>query len=62
MMFGLKAVVTSCTRAKKNGGADQVTEALIRFALTHGMVIVGGVGNPISDGYFGVASIQCDDG
>jgi hypothetical protein len=47
---------------QKNGGADQVTEALIRFALTHGMVIVGGVGNPISDGYFGVASIQCDDG
>jgi len=44
------------------GGAEQVTEHLARFALMHGMVVVGGVGNPLSGGYFGIASLQADEG
>jgi len=45
-----------------HGGAEQVAEHLTRFELMHGMVVVGGVGNPISEGYFGIASLQGDDG
>jgi hypothetical protein len=28
----------------------------------HGMVVVGGVGDPVSEGYFGIATLQGDEG
>ena len=45
-----------------HGGAEQVAEHLARFGLMHGMVVVGGVGDPVSEGYFGIASLQGDEG
>jgi multimeric flavodoxin WrbA len=44
------------------GGAEQVAESLVRFGLMHGMVVVGGSGDPLSSGYFGIASLQGDEG
>lgn len=44
------------------GGAEQVAESLARFGLMHGMIVVGGIGNPLSEGYFGIASLQADEG
>jgi multimeric flavodoxin WrbA len=44
------------------GGAEQVAESIVRFALMHGMVVVGGCGDPLSSGYFGIASLQADEG
>ncbi len=46
----------------RHGGAEQVAEHLARFGLMHGMVVVGGVGDPVSEGYFGIASLQGDEG
>ena len=46
----------------RHGGAEQVAEHLTRFGLIHGMVVVGGDGDPVSEGYFGIASLQGDEG
>ena len=46
----------------RHGGAEQVADHLARFGLMHGMVVVGGVGDPVSEGYFGIASLQGDEG
>ena len=46
----------------RHGGAEQVAEHLARFGLMHGMVVVGGVGDPVSEGYFGIATLQGDEG
>jgi multimeric flavodoxin WrbA len=46
----------------RHGGAEQVAEHLTRFGLIHGMVVEGGVGDPVSEGYFGIASLQGDEG
>ena len=46
----------------RHGGAEQVAEHIARFGLMHGMVVVGGVGDPVSEGYFGIASLQGDEG
>jgi multimeric flavodoxin WrbA len=46
----------------RHGGAEQVAESLARFGLMHGMIVVGGVGDPLSGGYFGIASLQADEG
>lgn len=44
------------------GGAEQVAESIVRFGLVHGMIVVGGCGDPVSSGYFGIASLQADEG
>ncbi|UCH56972.1 MAG: flavodoxin family protein [Candidatus Bathyarchaeota archaeon] len=46
----------------RHGGAEQVAEHLVRFGLMHGMVVVGAVGDPLSGGHFGIASLQGDEG
>lgn len=46
----------------RHGGAEQVADHLARFGLMHGMVVVGGVGDPVSEGYFGIATLQGDEG
>jgi multimeric flavodoxin WrbA len=45
----------------RHGGAEQVAEHLARFGLMHG-IVVGGVGDPVSEGYFGIATLQGDEG
>jgi len=46
----------------RHGGAEQVTESITRFGLMHGMIVVGGCGDPLSSGHFGVATLQADEG
>ena len=46
----------------RHGGQEQVAEALVRFALMHSMIVVGGCGDPLSSGYFGIASLQGGEG
>jgi multimeric flavodoxin WrbA len=57
-----KVVSTISLAGLRYGGAEQVTEAIARFGLTHGMIVVGGVGDPLSSGHFGIASLQADEG
>jgi len=45
-----------------HGGAEQVAESIVRFGLIHGMVVVGGCGDPLTSGHFGIASLQGDEG
>jgi multimeric flavodoxin WrbA len=58
----LKARVCSALSGLSHGGAEQVAEHLARFGLMHSMVVVGGIGDPVSEGYFGIASLQGDEG
>jgi len=46
----------------RHGGAEQVAESIARFGLMHGMIVVGGCGDPLSSGHFGVATLQADEG
>jgi multimeric flavodoxin WrbA len=46
----------------RHGGAEQVAESITRFGLMHGMIVVGGCGDPLSSGHFGVATLQADEG
>jgi len=74
MMDRTRSLKMDCTRLKdrvcsalslsglRHGGAEQVAEHLARFGLMHGMVVVGGVGDPVSEGHFGIATLQGDEG
>ena len=44
------------------GGQEPIIEALHRYALGHGMIVVGAVGSPVKDGTFGAGSLQTDEG
>lgn len=44
------------------GGQEPIIEALHRYALGHGMIVVGAVGSPVKDGNFGAGSLQTDEG
>ncbi|MFO7836958.1 MAG: flavodoxin family protein [Candidatus Thorarchaeota archaeon] len=44
------------------GGQEHIIDYLNRFALGHGMIVVGAVGNPVKDGFFGAGSLQTDNG
>lgn len=44
------------------GGQEHIVDYLNRFALGHGMIVVGAVGNPVKDGFFGAGSLQTDEG
>ncbi|MHA1781515.1 MAG: flavodoxin family protein [Candidatus Thorarchaeota archaeon] len=44
------------------GGQEVVADYLNRYALTQGMIVVGGLGNPITDGIAGQGSMQTDEG
>jgi multimeric flavodoxin WrbA len=46
----------------KFGGQEVVIDFLNRYALTQGMIVVGAVGSPVNDGFFGSGSLQTDDG
>lgn len=42
----------------RNGGAGGVISDLINFALTQGMIVVGGVGNPVLEENIAITSLQ----
>ena len=44
------------------GGQEHVVDVLNRYALGHGMIVVGSIGNPVKDGTFGSGSLQTDEG
>jgi multimeric flavodoxin WrbA len=44
------------------GGQEHVIDLLNRYALAHGMIVIGGLGNPVKHGTFGSGSLQRDDG
>jgi multimeric flavodoxin WrbA len=60
----LKGMVVSAivTSGLRDGGAEQVAESIARFGLMHGMIVVGGCGDPLTSGHFGIASLQGDSG
>jgi multimeric flavodoxin WrbA len=44
------------------GGQEHVVDVLNRYALGHGMIVVGSVGSPVKHGTFGSGSLQTDEG
>ncbi len=60
--LGGKVVSALSLSGLRYGGAEQVAESIIRFGLIHGMVAVGGCGDPLTSGHFGIASLQGDEG
>lgn len=44
------------------GGQEPVIDLLNRYAIAHGMIVIGALGNPVKDGTFGSGSLQTDDG
>jgi len=46
----------------RHGGAEQVAESIMHFGLTHGMIAVGGCGDPLAEAHYGTASLQGDAG
>jgi multimeric flavodoxin WrbA len=44
------------------GGQEHVIDALNRYALGQGMIVVGAVGSPVKHGTFGSGSLQTDEG
>jgi len=57
-----KVVSALAVSGLRHGGAEQVAEAIVRFGLIHGMIVVGGCGDPLTSGHFGIASLQGDEG
>jgi len=60
--LGGKVVSALSLSGLRHGGAEQVAEAIVRFGLIHGMIVVGGCGDPLTEGHFAVASLQGDEG
>jgi multimeric flavodoxin WrbA len=44
------------------GGQEHVVDLLNRYALAHGMIVIGSLGSPVKHGTFGSGSMQKDDG
>ncbi len=44
------------------GGQEHVVDVLNRYALGHGMIVVGSIGSPVKHGTFGSGSLQTDEG
>ncbi|MHA2461870.1 MAG: flavodoxin family protein [Candidatus Thorarchaeota archaeon] len=44
------------------GGQEHVIDVLNRYALGHGMIVIGALGSPINHGTFGSGSMQNDEG
>ncbi|RLF61352.1 MAG: flavodoxin family protein [Thermoplasmata archaeon] len=60
----LKNKVFSCivTSGLLHGGGENVIQTLHEFALAHGMLVVGACGNPISEPWHVIGTMQCDTG
>ena len=57
-----KVVSAVVVAGLRHGGAEQVAESIMHFGLTHGMIAVGGCGDPLTEAYYGTASLQSDAG
>jgi len=57
-----KVVSAVVVAGLRHGGAERVAESITHFGLTHGMIAVGGCGDPLSDAHYGTASLQGDAG
>jgi multimeric flavodoxin WrbA len=57
-----KVVSAVSVAGLRHGGAERVAESITQFGLTHGMIAVGGCGDPLSDAHYGTASLQGDSG
>ena len=60
--LGGKVISALAISGLRHGGAEQVAESIVRFGLIHGMIVVGGCGDPLTTGHFGIASLQGDEG
>jgi len=60
--LGGKVVSALSLSGLRHGGAEHVAESIVRFGLIHGMIVVGGCGDPVKSGHFGIASLQGDEG
>lgn len=57
-----KVVSAVVVAGLRHGGAERVAESIMHFGLTHGMIAVGGCGNPLTEAHYGTASLQGDAG
>jgi multimeric flavodoxin WrbA len=57
-----KVVSAVSVAGLRHGSAERVAESITHFGLTHGMIAVGGCGDPLSDAPYGTASLQGDTG
>jgi len=57
-----KVVSAVAVAGLRHGGAERVAESIIYFGLTHGMIAVGGCGDPLTESHYGTASLQGDAG
>ncbi|MCK4703242.1 flavodoxin family protein [Candidatus Bathyarchaeota archaeon] len=57
-----KVVSAVAVAGLRHGGAERVAESIVHFGLTHGMIAVGGCGDPLSEAHYGTASLQGDAG
>ena len=57
-----KVVSAVSVAGLRHGGAERVAESITHFGLTHGMVAVGGCGDPLTGAHYGTASLQGDAG
>lgn len=46
----------------KNGGGESVIDEILRFGLSHGMIVVGACGDPLTEPSFGIGTLQADKG
>jgi len=46
----------------RHGGGGHVAGAILRFALTQGMIAVGCLGDPLTEGWLPIATLQGDEG
>lgn len=42
----------------RNGGGEAVVEEIVRFGLSHGMIAVGGCGDPLTQSWSGIGTLQ----
>ncbi|MCK4400067.1 flavodoxin family protein [Candidatus Bathyarchaeota archaeon] len=57
-----KVVSAVAVAGLMHGGAERGAESIMHFGLTHGMIAVGGCGNPLTEAHYGTASLQGDAG
>jgi len=57
-----KVVSAVAVAGLRHGGAERVAESITHFGLTHGMIAVGGCGDPLTEAHYGTASLQGDAG
>ena len=57
-----KVVSAVAVAGLRHGGAERVAESIMHFGLTHGMIAVGGCGDPLTEAHYGTASLQGDAG